>query len=843
MRLKISRKALAACGAALAVFLLAAVAVSCGDPFSSVRITGSPSLYAPLGERSMAMSDYFTVQTITSSLASSGAAVYDFIDPAEPNIVKVLLHYPLFTASLDIARYLTDIDLTAGMEQTIAPVSLTVPALGASSSTSIPISINGPIISSVNAGLATPPQTVVESGLPAPATLDYEIPLTVTGFTSATFSAGTLTFTFNLSGQSFGLVLILDSIAIETTTGTVIVQATPNIDVTQPNASISMSLAGITLPQDFDLAFTLSTQGGVLGHVDNLTITPTLSADTAVQAATGVNFTQNISVPAMTLPLGTDETFRSALIGAGSMTLDIGALPAGWTGITNTFDLLVTQGATTIANLSGVAEPIIVDLAGLTIATGDISAAATVHVSAVDASVSDVPPAGISLSCDIDTVITDIDSLVIHPAEPPVSDMTFSQAMDPTLAEWVDSIVLSDFGLDVTVNNQLPAGCNLSLDVVSPTFSINSLGNAFPVGVSTTRNIRSAPLPITLNPATIPTIQFDVGMNLSGYDEGTGNLTIANVTPGQGYTFGGTITPIITWTSVQVNPALTGYSGTFPEAGTMDLSSMTSFLGSGINFDDIPVHLYLSGPDGLSINASVQANYGGASSYLLGSASGGASLAMVQALPNPLSATVGTYNAAIPASSASLTSLADIINARPTDLTLDYNVQSDSRTFTPAMLGSAFDIRLDLIMVLPFEWTVVEPGAPIAFDGLPDGTGDDLFGRTSTVGGLNDVLDLLESMTIGVNINNQTGLNLAATLTAAGGFSKTLDAGTGARSIVLDAADVTLIRETVPFRPVLSIMVPPGTYAFRRDAALSASLSVTAVADIDQTFELGGGSN
>jgi hypothetical protein len=171
------------------------------------------------------------------------------------------------------------------------------------------------------------------------------------------------------------------------------------------------------------------------------------------------------------------------------------------------------------------------------------------------------------------------------------------------------------------------------------------------------------------------------------------------------------------------------------------------------------------------------------------------------------------------------------------------------------MVSTVQTFGADIVIVLPFAFNVAAGGAPINVPGLPvEGAGTDLFGRaqgeTATEdGNIQLLLDNLSSMELALVLTNNTGLGLQtdfrATLADGGVFSKTLTLTNSAEpqtiSLGLTADEFTRIRATNPFRPGLTFRIPEGQYAFRPSGGVTARVTVSAVTDIDQTFNLDGG--
>jgi len=846
MRRKRCTGAAAIAGSGLALIL--AFAVSCNPPFSSVRITGNPSIYAPLGSRTFQMADYFAVRDLTDSLneAMGGEGrAYDFIDassPAERQIQKVLVHFPLAEVPLDFSSYMEDLDLGTSFDVQIPEQSFTVPPLAANRQSTLDIDVNQMVVDTANAGMEPMSiGSVTETGSPTLVTASYSGTASTTNYDTVTFSGGTYTLTFSeVTGAGPGLTLTLTRIVLRNG-ATVIAQADYAVNLLAPGGAIAnLPLAGLTLPADYDVDFTVTTSNGTLGNTHSLSATAAISQDTGIASATGLQFTEAVSLDSDVLALGIDPaTFYGADIGAGTLTLSLSAMPGTGFGVAVDADVVQAGGLNIPVTVIG--TPI--SLAGQHVSPADATFSGDATITATNASIT-VPPSGvISLDCEVAVDVTSLSSLTVIPGEPIDLHETVNEALSADVAEWVQSVRFDEVGLRVTMNNQLP-GNSIGIALNAPDFGIAPVPQNFPSGATTTRSYLSADYDMNIV-AVGGSIDLAMDMTLSGYDELNNRLTFTDVTPGSAFLIGGSVEVVADWSSVTLNGGSHG-AGQFP-ATPIDLSEAFDLLDPSIRFTEASFYVYASGIDQTfadALDVTLSAVYAlppGGPVSLIDPSDGITALAA--GLPDPLGTPEGVYEGTLPPTSMPPIDFSAVVTARPADLRLDYLVSSGGIVLNRAAVQEGQTLRIDAAFVIPFKLEVTAlGGAPIALEGLEDGLGhgSDLFGRSGPGDEIDDLLGMLSSMTLTAVLDNGTGIELSATLDDGAGFQKTLTTSTGRHDLALDANDIAHIRSTIPFNPMLEVVVPYGSWAFRRDAALAATLSVTAVTDIDETIELGG---
>lgn len=465
---------------------------------------------------------------------------------------------------------------------------------------------------------------------------------------------------------------------------------------------------------------------------------------------------------------------------------------------------------------------------------------------------------------------------------------TINVPVTDDMKEWIKSISFLDntVGIDLQLNNQLPN--NITIGLVCPSLKINTT-NTFNAHEDTTKQYRNTGtvnlIPGTLDPSQI---SFVLTTTMDGYDSDTKQLTLANVQCGSTISLSGTPTvKFEDWNSVTVKPAAdTGFSGTFPEAGSdpLDLSDITELLGDGLGIGDVPVYLYLNGPSSFSVKGKISASYKDStgvdkSSYWLGTETDSTDIQMTGNLPTkllgvdqsiltkkiPKSLTVTdlsenditTINNEIeagtsfPRPSADLHGFTDLINGKYSNIRLQYSLTMNEITINKNDISSNTKISADLLIDFPVVLKVTNPdGAELA---LPSSFGlnseKDLFERKvgDSNQDINRLIDSLDTVALKLNVKNNMGLAVKLKLyqeTDKGVFNKDFSVGVDESNptLSIESNDLSFIKKQIPFSPKVSLVIPytENGYAIKRDGSLGVVVSGKIGIKLDQEFDLGG---
>lgn len=374
-----------------------------------------------------------------------------------------------------------------------------------------------------------------------------------------------------------------------------------------------------------------------------------------------------------------------------------------------------------------------------------------------------------------------------------------------------------------------------------------------------------------ITPATTSTLSAELIITPPGYNSADNTMTIKNVSQGETYGLSGTVTVKAAWDAITVSSGK--YTGVFPADGAepVDLSAFTDKLPEGINLSGIEADLFVSSPlaennkmafSGTVTLSGTDAAGKPVTDSLVGTKDAPAKLPIVDAVTLPAKGAVA-WNEQLPDSTTSVgDGVTSFLNRRPESFSLAYSLQATSVTINKSVIensGGKTSAKAELVITLPLK---------LEIDGSGDGKDDnvleidvfemagiagteDLFNRTepsATNDTVNKLLDQLTNMTIDVAYNNKLGIEATARLViiaAEDGTPKlertfTLKKGAGTQPVTLNRDDIKRIMETYPFCPRVYVDLPAGDLKLQKDGGIDVSLAVTAVTDVDYTYNLKG---
>ncbi len=346
------------------------------------------------------------------------------------------------------------------------------------------------------------------------------------------------------------------------------------------------------------------------------------------------------------------------------------------------------------------------------------------------------------------------------------------------------------------------------------------------------------------------------------YNEGENTMTIKNVVPGASYSLSGEAKIIANWESITLKDTATDpFEGSFPAAGAepIDLSKFTELLPKEIAFKDIGAALFISSPlkkddsqTGLSFTGEVSISGGDGNSTTLVSKDEPLELVSPIALP----AEGKVWSGDLPTPSADMgEKITNFLNSRPTSLNLNYSLSLGSGTTISKdslLEDGKTSVKAEIVITLPIKLAVTQNAEFDVFALANIPTDKDLFGRTeapATNEQINDLLKMLTSLNIGIDYNNNLGVALGAKVVLIAdekGESKIekefmLQQGKHTYNLELAGDEITQVMNAYPFCPQVYVELPKGTVALEREGGIDLSLGVTAVTDINYTYDLKGG--
>lgn len=346
-----------------------------------------------------------------------------------------------------------------------------------------------------------------------------------------------------------------------------------------------------------------------------------------------------------------------------------------------------------------------------------------------------------------------------------------------------------------------------------------------------------------------------------GYNEGEKTMTIKNVAPGASYSLSGEAKIIADWKSITLKDTdAVPFEGSFPAAGAepIDLSKFTELLPKEIAFKDIGAALFISSPlkkdgsqTGLYFKGNVSISGGDGNSTTLVSDTESLNLVNPVALP----AEGKVWSGDLPTPSADMgKEITEFLNSRPTSLNLNYSLSlGNGTTIERADIpeDGKTSVKAEIVITLPIKLAVTQNAEFDVFALANIPTDKDLFGRTeapATNEQINDLLKMLTSLNIGIDYNNNLGVALGAKvhlLTDKDGkptLTKDfiLEKGKNTYNLELTGEQIKQVMEAYPFCPRVYVELPSGDVVLEREGGIDLSLGVTAVTDINYTYDLKG---
>ena len=240
--------------------VLALTAISCTfDVPKKIQAKGSPTVYAPLGNKSFEVSKYLSTDDIASMFetgadSSSGMKVFKYTDPAEQDVLKFMVYYPVTSYDLDFAKTLESLNLDESLSAPVSNQSFTIPQVGTTLNENVEVNFQSTLITTINSTMPALTLPVVE-GVP----VDGEI-MDVSEPATPTLVA--------TSGTGVNLLW---------------------------GGTISIPLAGAELPSDLSLQFSVTLAGGVPGTTHDVDFSAAFDSNTFISGASGIDIPHSMT--------------------------------------------------------------------------------------------------------------------------------------------------------------------------------------------------------------------------------------------------------------------------------------------------------------------------------------------------------------------------------------------------------------------------------------------------------------------------------------------------------------------------------------------------------------------
>lgn len=525
---------------------------------------------------------------------------------------------------------------------------------------------------------------------------------------------------------------------------------------------------------------------------------------------------------------------------------------------TPTINITLPDGATIPFKSNGSANTYVADFGGQTITPGELTIGGAIEFGGSIVAGTPVLSEGIGVKVAFDIGFDGgFESATVEVPEGTKFEHTVDFEFPEEVKKMVENVVFADKGLgfDLTLNSTLPEGNDIDM-------SINAFGEDLTKITPAESNVWSFR---TTNEYVLKPeepLSATIKVTPPRYNEGENTMTIKDVVPGTSYSLSGEAKIIADWKSITLKDTATDpFEGSFPaaDAEPIDLSKFTELLPKEIAFKDIGAALFISSPlkkdgsqTGLSFKGNVSISGGDGNSTTL--VSDKESLNLVNPVELPAEGKV--WSGDLPTPSADMgKGITEFLNSRPTSLNLNYSLSlGNGTTIERADIpeDGKTSVKAEIVITLPIKLAVTQNAEFDVFALANIPTDKDLFGRTeapATNEQINDLLKMLTSLNIGIDYNNNLGVALGAKvhlLTDKDGkptLTKDfiLEKGKNTYNLELTGEQIKQVMEAYPFCPRVYVELPSGDVVLEREGGIDLSLGVTAVTDINYTYDLKGG--
>lgn len=505
----------------------------------------------------------------------------------------------------------------------------------------------------------------------------------------------------------------------------------------------------------------------------------------------------------------------------------------------------------------------VADFGGKTITPGDLTIGGAVTLGGSVEAGKPVPPEGIGVKIAFDIGFNGgFESATVEVPEGTNFNQSVSFDFPEEAKKMVESVTFlaGKLGFDLTLNSTLPEGNDIDM-------SINAFGEDLTKITPAESNVWSfrTTNEYVLEPKK--SLSATIKVTPPGYNEGENTMTIKNVDSDTSYSLSGEAKIIADWESITLKDTATDpFKGSFPAAGAepIDLSKFTELLPKEIAFKDIGAALFISSPikkgnsetaeTGLSFTGEVSISGEKDNSNSITLVSKDEPLELVSPIALPAEGKV--WSGDLPTPSADMREgITEFLNSRPTSLNLNYSLSlGDGTTIERADIpeDGKTSVKAEVVITLPIKLDVTKDAEFDVFALANIPTDKDLFGRTeapATNEQINNLLKMLTSLNIGIDYNNNLGVALGARVVLIAdekGEPKIekefmLQQGKHTYNLELAGDEITQVMNAYPFCPQVYVELPKGTVALEREGGIDLSLGVTAVTDINYTYDLKGG--
>lgn len=845
----------------ISILIALAFTAACGlQPFSSVRIKAKPTVYVPLGEKSITEAEVFTKLEETLQKNNKNIRLYRYQPSGGDDKLRYLVHYPLQTLELDISKYFNGDPLGNGGSGDNAALSqnfekkISVPDLQQKKDVPIDVSgINQELLNRFNTGTTIP--ITIPSDIIAPL-LSYRrsVNVSFTGFNTLSFENGAK---LTLSSSPTPVTYTITAATMESSGASVPGTISPN------GKKIEFSLDGITINNTVRFQFTLNLTSGS----GTISLGTKLEGD--IKKATGVTAADiDVSLPTQTIPLSLPTEFEKATIAEGFMKFTT-QMPNEWSGITIEEKMKVEQGG--VGGFSIIPSdyrPLgnTIPLENQNLNKQQLSYTPAFKVKLNNATYTKQNSLPITLALDIKKFKE------ITLRNPSGLTVDREQDVPQDMKDWVKTIKFKTVSAKIKLDNGLPAENDIKIKLSSTSFKmLLPQEKVFVSGKTEQEYSCNGGAAFDLDIESLS--KFDLKAQIILPNTTGTTFTLKNIETGKDITFSGSIQFNPDWEKI-ILKAKANQTVSFPQTGRMDLSELTSKLkDSGIKLEEIPAYFYAGSDSGLlgstKMNVKLTATY-----IKTGEATDTPAVLVdknnitLKALPAGTFSSDKIFTGAIPDAMLSIKqgesgitkTLAGIMNDYPKDLQLACVLNMNEIPITRAEYNTLKDkkpkVSIDLVLDVPVGFKVETKHTLSVMDMLGiNMSGTDLFGRRSVHDkpfGLDDqILDSLQALNVHINLKNdlsgpvpkcilrfKDGSGNAIKGDSDKPIKKEIAAAAGEQTVKLTSSELKKLLEKYPVSPELVLELPQGSYSLKRDFKLGASITVLAETDINYSMKV-----
>lgn len=845
----------------ISILIALAFTAACGlQPFSSVRIKAKPTVYVPLGEKSITEAEVFTKLEETLQKNNKNIRLYRYQPSGGDDKLRYLVHYPLQTLELDISKYFNGDPLGNGGSGDNAALSqnfekkISVPNLQQKKDVTIDVSgINQELLNRFNTGTTIP--ITIPSDIIAPL-LSYRrsVNVSFTGFNTLSFENGAK---LTLSSSPTPVTYTITAATMESSGASVPGTISPN------GKKIEFSLDGITINNTVRFQFTLNLTSGS----GTISLGTKLEGD--IKKATGVTAADiDVSLPTQTIPLSLPTEFEKATIAEGFMKFTT-QMPNEWSGITIEEKMKVEQGG--VGGFSIIPSdyrPLgnTIPLENQNLNKQQLSYTPAFKVKLNNATYTKQNSLPITLALDIKKFKE------ITLRNPSGLTVDREQDVPQDMKDWVKTIKFKTVSAKIKLDNGLPAENDIKIKLSSTSFKmLLPQEKVFVSGKTEQEYSCNGGAAFDLDIESLS--KFDLKAQIILPNTTGTTFTLKNIETGKDITFSGSIQFNPDWEKI-ILKAKANQTVSFPQTGRMDLSELTSKLkDSGIKLEEIPAYFYAGSDSGLlgstKMNVKLTATY-----IKTGEATDTPAVLVdknnitLKALPAGTFSSDKIFTGAIPDAMLSIKqgesgitkTLAGIMNDYPKDLQLACVLNMNEIPITRAEYNTLKDkkpkVSIDLVLDVPVGFKVETKHTLSVMDMLGiNMSGTDLFGRRSVHDkpfGLDDqILDSLQALNVHINLKNdlsgpvpkcilrfKDGSGNAIKGDSDKPIKKEIAAAAGEQTVKLTSSELKKLLEKYPVSPELVLELPQGSYSLKRDFKLGASITVLAETDINYSMKV-----